>query len=419
MIRDKSFEEWCLENEHQDFLDLWDYDLNDKVPSEVSKCSKGKCYFKCRRGLHESALMKISTIYSNHKLYICKKCNSFAQWCIDKHHEDILQRWDYELNKEDPFMIPYAKNSKYYFKCPCGKHDSELKSIVNYVMGHEGVMDCRVCKSFGQYCIDIYGDDFMDKYWSDKNTVDPFSLSKYNETTEIWIKCQKTDYHGDYNTTPFNFSSGNLCPFCHGQYKVHYVDSIGYYLEQNNLLNLYAEDNVESLYSIAKQSHKDMKWHCNNGIHNDYVRNCNRSMRFSFQCPECASSQGELKISRFLVSNNIDYIPQKTFDDLVGIRSGLLSYDFYLPEYNVLVEFQGQQHEEPVSFNGESEEVAQERFEIQQEHDRRKRQYAANNNINLLEIWYYDFDNIENILTETLDLSSAPQLNMKPKYRVS
>ena len=84
---------------------------------------------------------------------------------------------------------------------------------------------------------------------------------------------------------------------------------------------------------------------------------------------------------------------------MLGVHNGLLSYDFYIPNYNYLFEFQGRQHEEPIDFFG-----GEEQFKIQQEHDRRKREYAKEHNINLLEIWYYDIDNIEDILTKTLNL---------------
>ena len=44
----------------------------------------------------------------------------------------------------------------------------------------------------------------------------------------------------------------------------------------------------------------------------------------------------------------------------------------------------------------------EEQFLKQQEHDRRKREYALNNDIQLLEIWYYDFNNIEDILNKNI-----------------
>jgi hypothetical protein len=71
------------------------------------------------------------------------------------------------------------------------------------------------------------------------------------------------------------------------------------------------------------------------------------------------------------------------------------SYDFYLPIYNLLIEYQSIQHEHYIP--GLHKSIKD--FEIQQEHDRRKREYANKNNIKLLEIWYYDFDRINEILT--------------------
>lgn len=48
--------------------------------------------------------------------------------------------------------------------------------------------------------------------------------------------------------------------------------------------------------------------------------------------------------------------------------------------------------------------MSKEKFERQLEHDRRKKQYAIDHNINFLEIWYYDVDNIEEILIKQLNL---------------
>lgn len=45
-----------------------------------------------------------------------------------------------------------------------------------------------------------------------------------------------------------------------------------------------------------------------------------------------------------------------------------------------------------------------EKFNRQQEHDKRKREYAKKNNIKLLEIWYWDFDNIEGMFKRELNL---------------
>ena len=98
------------------------------------------------------------------------------------------------------------------------------------------------------------------------------------------------------------------------------------------------------------------------------------------------------------VFNNL-YESQKFFEDLKGIRGRVLTFDFYLPQFNLLIEFQGKQHEKPIKYFG-----GKDSFEIQQEHDRRKREYSKLHNINLLEIWYYDINKIEEIMTKALGL---------------
>lgn len=117
-------------------------------------------------------------------------------------------------------------------------------------------------------------------------------------------------------------------------------------------------------------------------------------------CPKCSSPHGEKRIKDFLEDNNIRYIPQYKYQDLLGSGRRKLSYDFYLLDYNTLLEFQGEQHERSIDYFG-----GEEKFKIQQEHDRRKREYAKEHEIDLLEIWYYDYDNIEQILSDYLDLN--------------
>ena len=111
-------------------------------------------------------------------------------------------------------------------------------------------------------------------------------------------------------------------------------------------------------------------------------------------CPVCNMSHGERKIKDYLSSHMYSYMPQQTFFGLVGVGGGDLSYDFYIPDYNVLIEFQGKYHDGTAKIQTEAE------FIRQQEHDRRKRQYAEEHNIGLLEIWYYEYNDIENILND-------------------
>lgn len=119
-------------------------------------------------------------------------------------------------------------------------------------------------------------------------------------------------------------------------------------------------------------------------------------------CKYCNYSHGERRIEKYLQMNNITNIPQKSFNGLLGMGKGNLSYDFYLPNNNLLVEFQGEQHEHYCKWFHKTIED----FYIQVEHDKRKRDYAISSNIKLLTIWYYDYNNIETILDRELQALS-------------
>lgn len=98
-------------------------------------------------------------------------------------------------------------------------------------------------------------------------------------------------------------------------------------------------------------------------------------------CPYCNSSKGELIITKILNTLNINYEAQKTFGDLKD--KSYLSYDFYIPDQNTLIEYQGLQHYQPVEyFGGENQ------FRLQQQHDKLKLEYAKINNYNLITVPY-------------------------------
>ena len=111
-------------------------------------------------------------------------------------------------------------------------------------------------------------------------------------------------------------------------------------------------------------------------------------------CPHCYGNRsvGEKKIEEFLMTNHFEYEPQKHFSEL-----GRLSYDFFVPELQLLIEYQGEQHYKPVEIFG-----GEEHFLFQQKSDQCKREYAKNNGYTLLEIPYYDLKKIDAYLTPLL-----------------
>lgn len=111
----------------------------------------------------------------------------------------------------------------------------------------------------------------------------------------------------------------------------------------------------------------------------------------------CLVSKGEYKIENILKEFHIKYEQQKEYQDLIG-KSRPLRFDFYLPEYNTCIEYQGEQHFVPMRFSHE-----QEKFEQRIKNDNKKREYCKENNITLIEIPYTDYNKIDiNYLKEKL-----------------
>lgn len=397
-----------IDGKQTHILDLTGQQFGRLTVIEFYEKRNGRPYWKCSCKINPNYKLYAQSEKIKNERVSCQSClgckvnnrsdryrQSFYQWCLENNHQDYLDLWDYKLNKKSPDEISYGSHSKIYFKCPLNNHNSELKKLKNVILC--GIV-CTKCNSFAQWGIDNICSDFIEKYWDyDKNTVDPWQIPKTTHN-KIWIRCQEKEHHESYEITCANFYRGNRCPYCINR-KVHKLDSVG--TLSPKIFKVWSDKNKKSPYEIASQSGKKYWFKCQNGIHKDYMRTMQNSFFADFYCPECNSSKGENRVSEFLINNNIDYEIHKEFEGLIGLGSGLLSYDFYLNKLNLLIEYQGEQHEKFIK----GMYVTYENFEKQVEHDKRKREYAGKNNINLLEIWYYDFDNIEEILKTELKLN--------------
>lgn len=131
---------------------------------------------------------------------------------------------------------------------------------------------------------------------------------------------------------------------------------------------------------------------------------CHNKCNYSFQarptniisgsgCTYCSSSKNEKEMFRILYENNIVFEKEKYFDDFTTDSGAYYRYDYYLPEYNTLIEIDGEQHFKALEFFGGEEEFKQRVF-----HDSVKDKYAKDNSIQLIRIPYWEFDNMEGIV---------------------
>ena len=78
-----------------------------------------------------------------------------------------------------------------------------------------------------------------------------------------------------------------------------------------------------------------------------------------------------------------------------------LYVDFFLPYYNVIIEFNGIQHYKSIGIFG-----GEQKYKKQLERDDSLRHYCKRHKIKLIEIPYTEYDNIEKILKKELKIKS-------------
>lgn len=126
--------------------------------------------------------------------------------------------------------------------------------------------------------------------------------------------------------------------------------------------------------------------------------------RYSLLCGEtmscgCINSKGEYRISQILNENNMVFERQKTYEDFRIGRHGIPKFDFYIPEGNYIIEYDGQQHFMHTNLGWNDKE----HFEKVQERDRLKNEYCKKNNIPIIRIPYTQYNDLclDDLLLET------------------
>ena len=141
--------------------------------------------------------------------------------------------------------------------------------------------------------------------------------------------------------------------------------------------------------SGERSSRGDIKWLCQCECGNMVKvlsNNLRRKKEPTISCG-CKKSKGEYKIIQILLELKIPFISQKKFDNCIYPDTKRQPiFDFYLPEQNILIEYDGIQHFEPT--------VGFDDFSITQKRDNFKNQWCKENNIPLIRIPYTELENL-------------------------
>jgi len=164
-------------------------------------------------------------------------------------------------------------------------------------------------------------------------------------------------------------------------------------------------------YSLVEYKNKDEKIKIICPIHGVFEQLAKDHMyirsdrKKAHGCPKCSASTIENDIINYLDSKGISYLFEHRFSDCVDARK--LPFDFYIKEYNLCIECDGEHHSLPMLYGKNRNDGIQytsgdEYLKYTKKHDTIKTKYCEDNNIKLLRISYNSFDKFEQILQEQL-----------------
>ena len=275
-----------------------------------------------------------------------------------------------------------------------------IYDLVNYINSKEKVI--IICKEHGEFkqipyshlngcgcskCSNRYlhsNEDFIKSSVKLHGNKYDYSLVNYiNNKEKVKILCRKCDQY--FEQTPHSHLQNHGCPFCK-------PGTLGTKEEFIRKSKIKHGDRYD--YSLVSYINYNTKVEIICSIHGSFFQEPGNHIQGQ-NCTYCKNSKGQDKIKNILSKKNIDFESEKKFDDCYNQRK--LPFDFYLPDKNIIIEYDGEQHFRPIEIFG-----GKKTFEKLKINDKIKNNFCKKNNINLIRIPYYEYKNIENILNNIL-----------------
>ena len=265
-------------------------------------------------------------------------------------------------NKYDYSKVEYVNNkTKVCIICP---EHGEFWQIPSNHLRNRGCPKCagknKTTKEFVKEAKKIHGDKY------------DYSKVEYHKNFEkVCIICP---IHGEFWQTPSNHLYGYGCSKC-GMHRTNESRKLN-----TKTFIQKAQEIHGNRYDYSKVDYKDSKTKvciiCPE--HGEFWQQPDNHLQGQ-GCPYCKQSHLENSIYTLLQRNNIIFNTQQKFDWLKNTTSFPLYLDFYLPEYNIAIECQGEQHFNSIEYFG-----GDKGFQETLERDKLKLSLCLDNNIKIL-----------------------------------
>jgi len=291
-------------------------------------------------------------------------------------NEDFIEKSKIKhFDNYDYSKVNYINNSTDIIII-CKKHGDFLQKPAVHLRG-SGCNDCNLEKR--SFLNRSNKECFIEKSIKVHNSKYDYSKVDYiNNKTKVIIICKK---HGEFLQEPrAHILQKQGCPYCSNKM----IDNLNFIKKCKEVHGDYYDySKVNYKKSIEKIKIICPKKHIFYSTPNNHINGRG--------CPICRESKGEREIRKYLEENKLNFKREFRFKDCKYKRP--LPFDFYLPNNNICIEFDGEQH-----FNKFRFEKDESKLELRRIKDNIKNKYCMDNNIILIRISY--LDNIINKLNE-------------------
>lgn len=264
-----------LEFRNPELKQYWNYQKNDKLPSEYSYHSNKKVWWKCeKKHVWQQSINGIQKIKSTIKCPYCRNIRLTDMNSLERVYPDLCKYWDYEKNKKlKPNNVRANSSNKYWWKCEKG-HSWKMQIITC-----KKNKNCPMCQKIDNSL--KINRPFLIAEWDYEKNIDlsPETIPKYSGK-KAWWKCKNGHTWQD---SVSHRSSGRGCPYCSGRRAS----------DTNNLSIMFPKVAEEWCYEkngalkpedVTSHSGKKVWWKCKNGhIWETSVSNRSRGTN----CPKC------------------------------------------------------------------------------------------------------------------------------------
>ena len=291
-----------------------------------------------------------------------KTINDFIQNGSETHNK----KYDYSLlnfinnvNEKQPIICHELDSNGF-------EHGIFYQSYSKHITRKHG---CPKCAKNGVLYTNNQFKDKLKKLYGENIIISPDN-SYINAHTKIKFICKK---HGMFITKPYYLLQGHKCPLCGNE-------------EVSNKLSLTCEDFIKKAKDIHGDKYdysKVVYVNCETKVfiicpkHGDFFQTPHSHLNGS-GCPICNSSHLERNVYDMLLKNNIKFNSQHKFKWL-----GKQRLDFYLPDYNIAIECQGEQHYIPTNF-GSKKISKKQKFNYICKNDKKKYKLCKENGVTIL-----------------------------------